>query len=284
MSSDTAIIGIDTTTIDKLAHTVYQTQLGILHQQNCFDTMKTMPDKSVNLILSDPPYNTTAASYDKTPFPLRDMWDEFLRIITDNGAIVLTASGSFVPRLMESCSLYYKYKWVWVRANAGNFVNAKNRPMTQHEDVLVFSKGNTANGCKNPMVYNPQNLIAISTLKKSGKNRFGSMHGKRPGHKSHTVAEFTNYPSDVLFFDNDGKKIHPNQKPVALFEYLIRSYTNPGDTVFDPCSGSATIGESAEASGRRWIACESDPTYFDIGVKRMQEYFGTRPKNAFDLI
>lgn len=227
--------------------------------------------------------STTALKYDKLPFPLRDMWDEFLRVITDNGAIVLTASGAFSPRLMESCSLYFKYKWVWIKSNAGNFVNAKNRPMTQHEDVLVFSKGDTANGCKNPMIYNPQNLVVVNTLKKSGKNRFGSMHGKRPGHQAHTLTEHTNYPTDVLYFDNDGK-LHPNQKPSALFEYLIRSYTNPGDMVFDACIGGGTTGIAAEASGRKWIGCEIDEEYFKIAVKRLEDYFATRPKNAFDIL
>lgn len=257
---------------------------GVFIHDDCFNVLPCLADKSIQLILTDLPYGTTANRYDHAAFDLTTMWEHFDRIIKDDGAIVLTASGQFTHKLIHSQANRFKYKWIWVRANAGNFVNANNRPMTKFEEVLVFSKADTANGSKLMMKYNPQGLIPVNKLKKSGESRFGSMHGKRPGHKDYVVTEYTNYPADVLYFDNDDKKRHPNQKPVALFEYLIRTYTDPGDTVIDICGGGATTCIAAERSGRSHIVIEKDIEFFNMGVENIREYEATRTYSAADII
>ena len=239
-----------------------------LLQGDCLELMKELPDNSADMILCDLPYGTTASKWDKH-LPAEELWRQYERIIADDGAIVLTASGQFTHKLIQSNVNMYKYKWIWVKTRSGNFVNAKNRPMTKFEEVLVFSKGNTANGSINKMKYNPQGLIEVNKVKKNGENKFGTMAGKRPGHKKETVQKFTNYPTDVLFFDSVGKPIHPTEKPVELFEYLIRTYTNEGETVLDNCMGSGTTGVACKNLNRNFIGMELDENYFNIAKKRI---------------
>ena len=241
-----------------------------LWQGDCLKLMKDIPDASVDMILCDLPYGTTASKWDKH-IPSEELWKQYERVIKDDGAIVLTASGQFTHKLIQSNVNLYKYKWIWVKNKVGNFVNAKNRPMTKFEEVLIFSKGNTANGSKNKMKYYPQGLVEVNVLKKSGKNRFGSMAGKRPSHKEFTVQKYTNYPNDVLEFSFSGKPIHPTQKPLDLMEYLIKTYTNEGETVLDNCMGSGTTGVACKNLNRKFIGIELDENYFEIAKNRILE-------------
>ena len=199
------------------------------------------------------------------------MWEEYERIISDNGAIVLTASGSFTHKVISSNEKLFKYKWIWIKSRPGNFVNANNRPMTKYEEILVFSRGNTANGSKNKMKYNPQGLIEVNKTTKASPNRFGSMAGKRPSHQKYTKQKYTNYPVDILEFNSLGSYSHPNQKPVPLFEYLIKTYTNKGETVLDNCMGSGTTGVACKNLSRNFIGMELDEEYFNIAKKRIEE-------------
>ena len=237
---------------------------------DCLEIMKTIEDNSIDMILCDLPYGTTASGWDSV-IDFNNLWKEYERIITEKGAIVLTASGQFTHKTIQSNLSLYKYKWIWIKTKKGNFVNAKNRPMTNFEEVLVFSKGNTANGSKVKMNYNPQGIKECGKTFKSGKNRFGTMAGKRPGHKSETVREFTGYPCDVLHFDSVGKPIHPTQKPVALFEFLIKTYTNENNLVLDNCMGSGTTGVACVNTNRNFIGIELDENYFNIAKKRINE-------------
>ena len=144
--------------------------------------------------------------------------------------------------------------------------------MTQFEEVLVFSKGNTANGSKIKMNYFPQGLEVCNEIHKAGKNKFGSMVGKRASHKNETLVEVTGYPTDVLNFDSEGDIKHPTQKPVALFEYLIKTYTNEGDLVLDNCAGSGTTAIAAINTSRSYILMEKDEDYFNLINKRISEH------------
>ena len=241
-----------------------------LKQGDCLELMKEIPDGSIDMILCDLPYGTTASSWDKI-IDFQELWKQYKRIIKDNGAIILFGSGQFTYKLISSNERLYRYKWIWFKSKKGNFVNAKNRPMTSYEEIMVFSKGTTANGSKNKMKYFPQGLIAKKTVRtdKSG-TRFGTMAGKRPSHKQTIVSEYTNYPFDVLQFDSESKPMHPTQKPVALLEYLIKTYTNEGETVLDNCMGSGSTGVACINTNRNFIGFELDEKYFEIAKSRIE--------------
>lgn len=241
-----------------------------LYNDDCLEVMKNISDKSIDLILCDLPYGTTASSWDKI-INADDLWQQYERIIKDNGAIVLFASGQFTYKLISSNEKIYRYKWIWLKTKRGNFVNAKNRPMTSYEEILVFSKGATANGSKIKMKYYPQGLIPIHKINIDNGTRFGTMAGKRPSHKKETIQEWTNYPFDVLQFASVGKPIHPTEKPVALLEYLIKTYTNENETVLDNCMGSGSTGVACKNLNRNFIGIELDKDYFEIAKKRIEE-------------
>lgn len=245
---------------------------------DCLDVMNQIPDKFVDCIICDLPYGTTASNWDKE-IPMDKLWEQYNRILTSIGTIILFANGIFTPRVMASNLKDYKYRWVWVKKNSTNFVHAKNRPMTKSEDILVFSKG--AMGHKSQlgdkrMTYNPQGLIKLNKIIKQGKGRFGTVAGKRPSHFSEDETfkrEYSNYPTDVLtdFPEvNPNNKVHTNEKPVPLLEYLVKTYTNEGEVVLDNCMGSGTTGISCMNLNRRFIGIEKEEKYFEISKKRIE--------------
>ena len=239
-----------------------------LRQGDCLEVMKDIPDKSIDMILCDLPYGTTASSWDKV-IDSKKMWEQYERIIKDNGAIVLFASGLFTNKLINSNDKIYRYKWIWFKTKRGNFVNAKNRPMTAYEEICIFSKGVTANGNNNKMKYYPQGLLPIHKVNKDGGSRFGTMAGKRPSHKEITIQKWTNYHFDVLQFESVGKTLHPTQKPVELLEYLIKTYTNENETVLDNCMGSGSTGVACINTNRKFIGIELDEKYFKTAKERI---------------
>ena len=241
-----------------------------LRQGDCLELMKDIPDESVDLILCDLPYGTTANAWDNV-IHSEIMWQHYCRIIKEKSAIVLFASGLFTNKLINSNDKLYRYKWIWFKTKRGNFVNAKNRPMTAYEEICVFSKGVTANGCNNKMKYYPQGLLPIHKVNKDGGSRFGTMAGKRPSHKEITIQEWTNYPIDVLQFESVGKPIHPTEKPNNLLEYLIKTYTNEGETVLDNCMGSGSTGVACKNLNRNFIGIELSEEYYNIAVRRINE-------------
>ena len=240
-----------------------------IEQGDCIELMRDIPDKSVDMILCDPPYGTTASKWDKV-IDFRELWEQYERIIKDDSAIVLFGSGQFAFKLIESNVPLYKYKWIWVKSNKCNFVNAKNRPRTAFEEILVFSKGNTANGSKVKMKYYPQGLIKKKKVRRDTDKNFGTVAGKRPWHKAVAVSEYTNYPFDVLNFDSVIKKQHTNQKPVELLEYLVKTYTNEGESVLDNCMGSGSTGVACINTNRNFIGFELDENYFNIAKERLE--------------
>ena len=243
-----------------------------IYNMDCLDGMNNIEDRTVDMILCDLPYGITASKWDNI-ISFESLWKEYMRIIKDTGAIVLTSNATFTSKLINSNPKYYKYKWIWVKNNKSNFVNAKNRPLTQYEEILVFSKGNTANGSKIKMNYYPQGIIKVNQVIKSkiDGSRFGTIAGKRPSHKSEFVRESTNYPSDVLFFDRDKVNFHPNQKPLDLFEYLIKTYTKENDLVLDNCIGSGTTAVACIHTDRKYIGFEIEKKYYEVAVNRIKQ-------------
>lgn len=232
-----------------------------LYEGACLEILPTLPDKCIDMILCDLPYGTTACKWDAV-IPFEPLWEQYERLIKDNGAIVLTASQPFTSLLVTSNLKLFRYSWVWDKKIISNPQLAKIMPLKQHEDVCVFYKKHTT--------YNPikTNLEKKRTWKQYSPNNMTPNGTIRVGNKG--VVEGL-YPKSIICFTNANQrgKIHPTQKPVALFEYLIRTYTNPGDTILDNCAGSGTTGEAAERTGRNSILIEKEPKYCEIIRKRL---------------
>ena len=223
---------------------------------DCLEEMKGIEDGSVDMVLCDLPYGTTACKWDSV-IPFEPLWEQYKRVIKKNGAIVLTASQPFTSQLGASNLKMLKYAWVWEKSSVTGHLNAHHMPMKKHEDVLVFYAGR--------VTYKPQGLIPYQKVKKRGSN------GKNFGVSgTENYQESTNYPRSILQFNNDGK-LHPTQKPVTLMEYLIRTYTNKGETVLDNTMGSGTTGVACVNTEREFIGIEMDDTYFEIAKKRIEK-------------
>ncbi len=238
-------------------------------QGDCLEVMKDIPDKSIDMILCDLPYGTTACKWD-TIIPFEPLWEQYKRIIKDNGAIVLTASQPFTSALVMSNVKMFKYEWVWLKSNKTGHLNGKCRPLKSHENILVYSKSEARAGGKN-MKYSPQGLIEINkTVTESRKDK-GINHNyfRESRNKKQYTQQFSSYPDALLSFPQDKNKFHPTQKPVALFEYLIKTYTNEGDLVLDSCAGSGTTGVAARNLNRNFILIEQEQAYIDIINKRL---------------
>ena len=229
-------------------------------QGDCLEVMKDIPDKSIDMILCDLPYGTTACKWD-TIIPFEPLWEQYKRIIKDNGAIVLTASQPFTSALVMSNIKMFKYEWVWEKSKATGYLNSKIMPMVAHENILVFGKGKTK--------YNPQK-IAGEPYNKGKAHRPTDVYGSQ----TETLVkndDGTRYPRTVQYFitvESEGK-LHPTQKPVALFEYLIKTYTNEGDLVLDNCAGSGTTGVACKNLNRNYILIEKETEYIDVINKRL---------------
>ena len=220
---------------------------GEIWNGDCLELMKQIPDESIDMILCDLPYGTTACKWD-TVIPFEPLWEQYLRITKPRAAIVLTAAQPFTSALVMSNVKMFKYDWVWKKRPV-NFLNAKKQPLRNTENVLVFSHGVPK--------YFPQGLIAQKRVnKRSNATESNNQHGLQ------NISEFTNYPKQIIEIINGERGIHPTQKPVALFEYLIRTYTNEGDWVLDNCSGSGTTAIAAHRTGRLSLCIEKDLGYF----------------------
>ena len=245
-----------------------------LLQGDCLELMKDIPDGSVDLVLTDPPYGTTACKWDSI-IPFEPMWEQLNRIIKPNGAICLFGSEPFSSALRMSNIGMFKYDWIWTKNNAVGFVNAKLKPMNKHEIISVFSNGKTSNGNKNNMPYFPQGLVLFNKEVRSGNKKGKDNSYWRPSLKSSNggghIQQYTNYPTTVLQFDKVHKAVHPTQKPVALLEYLVRTYTNEGETVLDFTMGSGSTGVACVNTNRNFIGIELDDGYFNIARKRIEE-------------
>ena len=243
-----------------------------LYCGDCLEVMKEIPDGSIDLVLTDPPYGTTACKWD-TVINLELMWTQLKRVIKKKGAIVLTAGQPFTSALIMSNAKMFKYCWVWKKNTVTGFANAKKQPLRNVEDVVVFYFSTP--------LYNPQGLVKFDKkIKNSGSEGGGSLRSdtlKTEGRGQLRTAgyvynqEFTNYPRQTLEgLKIDKEKLHPTQKPVALMEYLIRTYTNPFDTVLDFTMGSGTTGVAARNLARYFIGIELDKGYFETAKERIE--------------
>lgn len=248
--------------------------LGInkIHLGDCLELMPQIADASIDLILCDLPYGTTNCKWD-TIIPFDKLWEQYERIIKPNGAIVLTAQQPFTSALIMSNTKLYKYNWHWNKVKPSSFMNAKNAPMKKIEDVCVFSFGTVANGSPKLMKYNPQGLIECGKMRppKNDSVPEQSTIGKRPSRANSYKQEFTNYPNDLIEFSFETKPFHPTQKPISLFEFFIKTYTDEGDTVLDNCIGSGTTAIACKRTGRNFIGIEKEQKYFDLANKRLNE-------------
>jgi len=231
--------------------------------------MCLIPDKSVDMILCDLPYGTTECKWDSI-IPFDKLWEQYERVIKDNGAIVLTATQPFTSNLVLSNTKLFKYSLVWRKTRIQGFAQAPYRFMTEHEDILVFSRGGCAKNAKIRMKYNPQGLVYSPKIVR-GKKANASAHRIRQTDQKDFVSEWTNYPKSVIEIGSEFKPVHPTQKPAPLFEYLIKTYTNEWDTVLDNCIGSGTTAVAAINTKRNYIGFEMDTTYCDIANKRIQD-------------
>ena len=240
---------------------------------DCLVEMQNIPDKSVDMILCDLPYGTTACKWD-TIIPFEPLWQQYKRIIKDNGAIVLTASQPFTTDLISSNRKYFRYCLVWDKKRSANPMLAKVQPLKVHEDIVVFYKSMPS--------YNPQ----------MGSGEFRNKKSYYKGSTSDAF-QYTNkqednfnnqyYPKSILDISNANQsgKIHPTQKPVALFEYLIKTYTNEGETVLDNCAGSGTTAIACLNTNRNYICIEKEPKYYEIAQNRINEHIKNQ-KNLFN--
>lgn len=244
---------------------------------DCFDVFPFIEDKSIDMILCDLPYGTTACKWD-TIIPFEPLWAEYERIIKDNGAIVLTASQPFTTALIASNMRLFKYEWIWEKSTSAGFVHAKNMPLKRHENICVFSKapmGHISQLGDRRMRYNPQGLKNVDRIHKRPSTGMVNVIGKRPSHKKEFKVTKEGYPNSILKFSqgNNGN-VHPTQKPVALMEYLIKTYTNEGDTVLDNCMGSGTTNLACIKLNRKSIGIEKEKEYYDVAVRRLSSYCG----------
>lgn len=230
---------------------------------DCLEVMENIKDGSIDMIMADLPYNTTRNHWDSL-IDLKELWIQYERVIKDNGAIVLTAQTPFDKVLGASNLKLLKYEWIWEKTSATGHLNAKKMPMKAHENILVFYK-------KLP-TYNPIKTQGHVRKVSKAEHKVNSKMSTNYNPTGLTTYDSTErYPRSVLKFPNDKQKtaLHPTQKPVALMEYLIKTYTNPGELVLDNVAGSGSTAIAAMNTGRNFIAIEKDESYFNLAQQRI---------------
>ena len=240
-------------------------ELNKIYNEDCLVGMDKIDDKSVDMILCDLPYGTTACKWD-TVIPFEPLWEQYNRIIKDDSAIVLFGSQPFTSALIMSNLKMFKYEWIWEKDAGSNFATVKYQPMKEHENILVFGKGKTR--------YFPIMQERIGSRK--GKEtttidsgRKDSVYGTQEGCGISKVGKLR-YPRSIQRFNRE-RGLHPTQKPVALLEYLIKTYTNEGDIVLDNCMGSGSTGVACKELNRNFIGIELDEKYFNIAKERIEK-------------
>lgn len=239
-----------------------------LYNEDCLIGMQRIPDKSVDMVLCDLPYgvlnkSNPSAKWDSV-LPFNMLWEQYKRIVKNNGAIILTAQGMFTADLMLSNRAMWRYNLVWKKSNRiSGFLNANRQPLRNHEDILVFYKYQPT--------YNPQMTLGEKSHKKGGGSHKNTQRCYGNLIDTPTVDTNEKFPISVLDFDREHPPVHPTQKSVGLFEYLVKTYTNEGDTVLDNTMGSGTTGVACVNTDRNFIGFELDKTYFEIAKNRIDE-------------
>ena len=238
-----------------------------IRQGDCLELMKEVPDTSIDMILCDLPYQETGNKWDKF-VNLEQLFNEYRRIIKDDGCIALNGTFKFGTHLMNIAPDLYKYEWVWEKDNGTNAPNVNLQPFRVHEYIFIFGKGRVTNGNRIPMKYYPQ-----KTEGKPYKQKSGRMSENWKGGLNNIITDNKDglrHPKTIQKFNRD-RGYHPTQKPVALLEYLIKTYTNEGDTVLDNCMGSGSTGVACVNTNRNFIGYELNEKYFEIAGKRINE-------------
>jgi site-specific DNA-methyltransferase (adenine-specific) len=236
-----------------------------LYNADCLDVLPTLDPRSVDAVICDPPYGTTACKWDSV-IPFAPMWDGIRRVLKPRGACVLFGSQPFTSALVMSNVEDFRYSLVWRKNRIGGFAQAPYRFLEEHEDIAVFSAAHCAHNSRIRMLYNPQGTRGARIYKAVKK-----ACDHRPGRRDDApyMQTVTNYPRSVLAFGSDFSNLHPTQKPLALLEYLVKTYTNEGDTVLDFAMGSGTTGHACGNLGRRFVGIEMDKGYYDIAAERI---------------
>ena len=243
-------------------------EINKIYNMDCLEGMKLIDDKSIDMIFTDLPYGTTNCKWDSV-IDLDKLWEQYCRIIKDNGAIVLFAQTPFDKVLGMSNLKMLKYEWIWEKTQATGHLNAKKMPMKAHENILVFYK-------KLP-TYNPQKTTGHTPIHSYTKYVDTQNNTEIYGRMDREISgggETDRYPRSVITFASDKQTscLHSTQKPLALCEYMIKTYTNEGELVLDSCIGSGTTAVSCVNTGRNYIGFEKDKEYFDIAKKRIRKY------------
>ena len=238
-----------------------------IKQGDCLGLMKEIPNESIDMVLCDLPYQETGNKWDKF-VNLEQLFNEYRRIIKDDGCIALNGTFKFGTHLMNIAPDLYKYEWVWEKDNGTNAPNVNLQPFRVHEYIFIFGKGRVTNGNRIPMKYYPQ-----KTKGKPYKQKSGRMSENWKGGLNNIITDNKDglrHPKTIQKFNRD-RGYHPTQKPVALLEYLIKTYTNEGDTVLDNCMGSGSTGVACVNTNRNFIGYELNEKYFEIAEKRLNE-------------
>ena len=246
-----------------------------LRYGDTIEQMKLIPDKSIDSIICDLPYGTTACKWD-TIIPFDKLWEQYERIIKDNGAIILTASQPFTSALVMSNPKLFKYEWIWEKNVASNFMQYKFMVAKKHENVLIFAKGKTK---YNPIMEDKSEL-SIQRMKYKFKNRKQSEHYKTDISEDRSDRQEKMYPTSVKKFNRE-VGLHPTQKPISMMEYFVLTYTDENDTILDNTFGSCTTGIACINTNRNFIGIENNMDYFNISLKRVEE---KRKEKDFTLI
>ena len=252
---------------------------------DCLERMKEIPDGSIDMILCDLPYGTTACKWDNI-IPFEPLWAQYKRIIKDNGAIVLFGSEPFSTILRMSNLKGYKYDWIWNKEQAGNFIQAKNSPLKTTENITVFTK-NGERPNYYPIMEAAKEENKRPASEKSQKSKFLGKVSNGIFKRGENYNEDLRFPKVLLTFNarqkecNNLNRVHPTQKPVALLEYLIKTYTNEGETVLDNTMGSGSTGVACVNTDRKFIGIEMDEKYYDISCKRIKDVISDKKQSLF---
>ena len=243
---------------------------------DCLEEMKKIPDKSIDMVLCDLPYGTTANKWD-SPIDANKLWAEYKRIIKDDGIIALFAAQPFTTHLINSNINMWRYNWIWEKEGGSNFLNVNYAPLKVTEDICIFSNATVGSLSKNKIKYNPQGIIAVNAIKQNNPNSklrktfgYNTTNNVLNSNKQY-IQKYTNYPTNILKFNRDRDNLHPTQKPIELLRYLIRTYTDDNATILDNTMGSGSTGVAAKKENRNFIGIEKDEVYYNIAVNRINE-------------
>lgn len=239
-----------------------------IYNMDCFEGMSQLAPGSVNLVLTDPPYGTTANSWDVAP-DLDRLWGALKSVLSADGSAVMTSQTPFDKVLGASNLPWLKYEWIWKKTYITGHLNAKLAPLKQHENILVFTPATVAR-----RTYNPQGVVRKPIIERRRVNTSASSNYEHGPRQEYYRGEFTGYPRDVLEFGPDPIKLHPTQKPIELMRYMVRTYSNPGDLVLDPFMGSGTTAIACVLEHRNFIGFELDKHYWEVANKRLRDLTG----------